>query len=234
MFQKLPLNKLIPAEWNYKAENDAIQLKLENNIKKNGFIENLIVRELDNGKYEVVNGNHRLKALQTLKFKDALCYNLGKVSDSRAARIAIETNETRFGTDKAKLAAIIKTLNDEFGTEELANTLPYEIEALADIDAHINDTFEWKSEDDGQTKDMGQRDRENKREPEIEETKEVDLSKIELSLEADVKDEFLNTLFAYADSIGLELDPANLDQSDLIDSLTDFIKLTIKKAKANG
>ena len=67
-FIEVPIDKLVKADWNYKTEDDKKQEKLKENIKRNGQIENILIRELDTGYYEVVNGNHRLSVLKELKF----------------------------------------------------------------------------------------------------------------------------------------------------------------------
>lgn len=43
---ELPINKLLKADWNYKVDNEALLEKLKNNLKRNGQIENIIVRLL--------------------------------------------------------------------------------------------------------------------------------------------------------------------------------------------
>ena len=50
----ISIDKLIKADWNYKTEDTAKQEKLKENIKRNGQIENIIIRELDTGFFEVV------------------------------------------------------------------------------------------------------------------------------------------------------------------------------------
>ena len=92
----IQISKLVKANWNYKEENEKQTDKLLNNFKRNGQIENILIRELDTGFYEVVNGNHRLDVMKILKLKKAHAYNFGKISLAEAQRIAIETNETKF------------------------------------------------------------------------------------------------------------------------------------------
>ena len=121
----IEISKLIKAEWNYKEENDKQTDKLLNNFKRNGQIENILIRELDTGFYEVVNGNHRLDVMKILKTKKAHAYNFGKIGLAEAQRIAIETNETKFESDSIKLAEIITTLTKEFPQDELVSTMPY-------------------------------------------------------------------------------------------------------------
>jgi ParB family chromosome partitioning protein len=59
----LPLEKLLPAEWNANRVPPATMAKIRRSIERFGFVENLVARPhpTSNGKYEVVSGNHRLQ-----------------------------------------------------------------------------------------------------------------------------------------------------------------------------
>ena len=140
-FTDIEMSKLVKADWNYKEENKTLTEKLKENIKRNGQIENIIIRELDTGFYEVVNGNHRLSVLKDLKQKKVHWYNLGKISDVKAQKIAIETNETNFSNDPVKLAGLVKELTTKFDIEELAETMPYNEAQLSEM-IKLND-FNW-------------------------------------------------------------------------------------------
>ncbi len=125
-FIKISIASLVEANWNYKKENKKLMTKLENNIKRNGLIENLLIRELDSGFYEVVNGNHRLQALKNIKWtKDVMVFNLGDITLKQAQRIAIETNETKFEKDEKILSTILVDLIEEWDLEEMEITIPF-------------------------------------------------------------------------------------------------------------
>jgi len=126
-FLDIPVSNLVKADWNYKKEDAALTGKLTANIKRNGMIENLLVRELPNKKgfYEVVNGNHRFDVCKDLGMRDVHVYNLGKISESQAKRVAIATNETKFENDEIKLSETLKELQTNFGVEEMLAELPY-------------------------------------------------------------------------------------------------------------
>jgi ParB-like chromosome segregation protein Spo0J len=123
---RLPLSWLVKAKWNYKTDDAAKAKKLVANIKRNGQVQNLIVRPIKGGKFEIANGNHRLDAFEELKYADAVCYNLGVVSEKTAQRVAIETNETSFDADPVKLGQVLEGMLEEFEKDELLETLPYE------------------------------------------------------------------------------------------------------------
>lgn len=129
IYTTLSITKLVPAEWNYKNFSALRMQKLENNIKRNGQLETIIVRELEDGNYEVVNGNHRLEVFKTLGFQDVKVCNLGKISLKQAQRIALETNETRFESDKDKLKYLLSSMTEGpegFDIDDLSQTLAFE------------------------------------------------------------------------------------------------------------
>ncbi len=144
-FGDIEVSKLKKADWNYKEENDEQTNNLINNFKRNGQLENILIRELKKGSYEVVNGNHRLDVMKILKIKEVHTYNLGKISLSEAQRIAIETNETKFDADNLKMAELINMLSKEFPTDDLAKTMPYNEEEIKKMSELTE--FDWAQYD---------------------------------------------------------------------------------------
>jgi len=114
-------------------------------------VESIQVRELLEG-FEVVNGNHRLDAMNVLGYESAMCYNHGMISDSEAKRIALETNETRFDTDGTKMSELIAEISKDFTIEDLTETLPFTSE---EIDAHIK-LLDYKFDDIDTTGEEGE------------------------------------------------------------------------------
>ncbi len=154
-FQLIDVSKLVYAEWNYKEDGTNKQIdKLVNNIKRNGLIVNLNVREISKDKFEVIDGNHRLKAIkQITDIKKVLCYNHGKLEESEAKRKCIELNESRFETNTLKLAEIYKELSDKYTVDDLALTCFHGKSDIEDLVKLTN--FTWSSFDnkyDEQTK----------------------------------------------------------------------------------
>ncbi|MDW7973528.1 MAG: ParB N-terminal domain-containing protein, partial [Thermodesulfovibrio sp.] len=99
----------------------------------------LIVRELDNGSFEVINGNHRVDIAIELGIKEVMCYNLGKIPDALAKRIAIETNETKFTPDPSKLSELIRELTQTYSIDELVETMPYSASEFEAFTKSLND-----------------------------------------------------------------------------------------------
>ena len=59
-----------------------------------------------------------------------MCYNLGKVTENVAKRIAIELNETKFPNDLIKLAEIIKDINTDFDIDDMVKSIPFTKEEI--------------------------------------------------------------------------------------------------------
>lgn len=141
-YKVLPVQDLVKASWNYKTDDPALLEKLKANIKRNGQVENIIVRKLATGFYEVVNGNHRLDAITSLAIPEVVVFDLGIVSDAQARRIAVETNETKFETDHQKLAVVLGEILDDFpDMEEALSSLPYSPEDIENFNKIL--CFNW-------------------------------------------------------------------------------------------
>lgn len=149
-FTDLPLASLVKAPWNYKTDDAAKQAKLVRNMRRNKQVENLIVRELARGKFEVVNGNHRFDALVEIGQAEVHVYNLGKVNDAAAKRIAIETNETKFESDSIKLAQTLQSLVEPFGLDSLQETMPWTDTEMGGMLESLN--FDWTGSGGQQSK----------------------------------------------------------------------------------
>ena len=138
----VPIELLIKADWNYKEENVAMSAKLRENLKRNGQIENIHVRLLPTGYYEVVNGNHRYDELLALGKTTVLAYDHGKCSKEEAVRKCLETNETFFEKDDIKLATLIKELTGSYSLDDLVGTMPYNEEEINNY-AKLSE-FNWE------------------------------------------------------------------------------------------
>lgn len=117
--------KLVKAPWNYKTDDTVMLAKLVANLRRNGQLELVKVRDLPDGSLEVVDGNHRVDAFNILGWTSVLAYRLGEVTVEDAQRIALELNETRFRSDHLRIAEIVGSLSAKYPMDDLESTLPY-------------------------------------------------------------------------------------------------------------
>lgn len=132
-YKIFPREILVKAHWNYKEDDEFTGSKLRANIQRIGQVENIQVRELETGYYEVINGNHRLDEIEKLDKPFVIAYDHGLISQPEAQRIALETNETRFKSNTEKLSIILNEIKLEFPDIDLLATLPFTEEEFGDL-----------------------------------------------------------------------------------------------------
>lgn len=136
----LPVDMLTPAPWNYKSDGTPEELeKLKNSIALDRSAGVPAVRQLLDpmGKYEVIDGNHRLKVIQMLDWKQVTVENFGMLSLEQSILIARRRNHQWFSDDRVKLAELMKqNVFPSRSLEELEKFMPdsrKELEELAKL-----------------------------------------------------------------------------------------------------
>ena len=148
---KLPIEKLVKADWNYKTDGTDEQIqKLMNSIEFDKSAGVLAVRKIRD-KYEVIDGNHRLEALKRLKYKTVLVENFEDLPKSKAIVLSRRRNYVWFDDDLVSFGTLLKEdVLPDIPMETLKEILP-EDENLENL-LNFNE-FEWK-EPEQKTKDV--------------------------------------------------------------------------------
>ena len=125
--------RIFPNPWNPNKTSTRVDAAILESIRKYGFIDPITVRHHPTEPfcYEVIDGEHRLEAAQTLALHKipAIVLNL---NDDDAKRLTIIANETRGRADDIALGLLLEELQDESGKSDLMG-LPYydqEVEEL--------------------------------------------------------------------------------------------------------
>ena len=84
-------------------------LRLADSIRQHGLLQPLTVRALSGGKYELIAGERRLRALKLLRMTHVSCVVM-QVSDSSSAELAIIENLQREGLNLFEQASAIEKL----------------------------------------------------------------------------------------------------------------------------
>lgn len=125
----IPLERIHFAPWNYKETDERMAAKLQEAMRINGYISKMVVANLaempDENFFEVIDGNHRLKALQEIGVKEAQAIYAGLLDLPDRQRIGAELNELRFASDHLALADVLDSIRLEFDVGQLEKTMPY-------------------------------------------------------------------------------------------------------------
>lgn len=135
---EIPIEKIIGAEWNYKEEGaEQVMQRLKASIERDGSPGVLAVRELEDGRFESIDGNHRLRCLAELQFENVRCENFGKISKADAVLIARRRNHEWFKDDFFAFAHLMRdVVVPEIDIDALSEFMPeskIELEQIVNV-----------------------------------------------------------------------------------------------------
>jgi len=121
---------LRPNPWNTNVVSPDNEAKIEESIRRHGFIKPVIVRRLMDDSMEILGGEHRSAAAVRLGITEIPVFDLGRIDDQKAKEIGLIDN-ARYGADDMLGLA---NLLEELGTpDDLASFLPYSDTDFASI-----------------------------------------------------------------------------------------------------
>lgn len=128
----VPLERLEPAEWNANRVPPGTMRKIRRSIEEFGFVENMVARPHpeQEGKLEVLSGNHRLELLREMGADEAPVVVL-ELGDADARILAQALNRTRGADDPQAYARLLESLLDEIDASRVVEFLP---ETVGSID----------------------------------------------------------------------------------------------------
>ena len=99
---KIPIDTLISPEWNPRQIEEEELSKLENSLKEFGYIEPIIVNDVNN---HVVGGNQRLKALKALGYTevDVVYVHIEDINKEKACNVALNKISGEWDTEKLQI-----------------------------------------------------------------------------------------------------------------------------------
>lgn len=119
---EVEIDSLEPNPWNTNFVSPEHESKLEESVKRFGIFKPIIVRDIGEGKLQILGGEHRWSAAKRLGYSKVPIVNLGPVDEARAKEIGLADNGRYGQDDPLGLAALLKDLGN---SDELATFLPY-------------------------------------------------------------------------------------------------------------
>jgi ParB family chromosome partitioning protein len=119
---ELPIELLREATWNVNQADEATLQRLRSSIRQFGFVQNLVVRPIDN-EYEVLSGNQRLKLLREFNIAKVPCV-IVNLDDAHARLFAQALNHIHGDDDLGLQAELIREVLKTIPEQEVLNVLP--------------------------------------------------------------------------------------------------------------
>lgn len=131
--KEVSTSQLQPNRWNFNEMTVEEMRSVIESIRRFGRIYPVIVRQLSEDSYEVIDGEHRWIAHRELGLEKIRIKNLGYVPDEIAQELTLILNETRGEPDVQKLSRLVNELVEKEGPEEVMKRLPYNPFQLRDL-----------------------------------------------------------------------------------------------------
>src|SRR3989304_1158579 len=127
----LPIEKIKGKFWNPKTREDYMQEfeRIKRGIEIDGILIPLVVREVENEMYEIVDGEQRFAVYQDAGVKNVTVNNLGKISEVEAKAKAVNL-ENRVPLDYFKTSLLFEDIVNGQGLEELLKMTSYSKEDI--------------------------------------------------------------------------------------------------------
>ena len=138
--KKVDINSIFANKWNPNNQSDLVFKSLVNSIKTIGFTVPILVRQIENGCYEIIDGEHKWKGAQELGYKEVLIADMGVVEDSLAKTLTITMNNVRGQDDILKRAELLKQIK-ESNQPDLFGLLPMQEKELEEQMALLDFDF---------------------------------------------------------------------------------------------
>ncbi len=130
----IPLGNLQPHPLNANVMPEDLLAKLTTHIKRTGRYPHLIVRPhpTEPGRYQVLDGHHRIRALEQLGHTDARC-DIWDVNDHEAKLLLATLNRLEGDDIPVRRAQLLHELLGEMGSDDLAGLVPETGGEIADL-----------------------------------------------------------------------------------------------------
>jgi len=124
----LPIDLLVPNDWNPNQESEATFLRLVEEIKDVGFIDPCEVVPLDDGRYVIIGGEHRWRAAKEVGLEEIPCVILvgKKWTDEDLQRlVTVRLNVLRGRLNPDKFIALYNEMAEKYGQDALQSLFAY-------------------------------------------------------------------------------------------------------------
>jgi ParB family chromosome partitioning protein len=125
----LPLERLKEATWNPNQMDKAMLSRLRESLTRYGLVQNLVVRPLEAGCYEVLSGNQRLQVLRGLQPSPVPCVVVD-LDDAQAKLLSQALNRIGGEDNLGLRAEMLKEILDRIPQAEVVKLLPETAESL--------------------------------------------------------------------------------------------------------
>ena len=130
----IPISQLVEAWWNPNQMDPAMLARLKESITRFDLVDNLAVRRLEEGAYEILSGNQRLQVLKKLDYSHVPCVVVD-LDNADARLLAQGLNRIEGEDDLGLKAELLKEVLRTLPQSEVLSILPESEDSLKALTA---------------------------------------------------------------------------------------------------
>lgn len=112
LLQHVAVNRIRHLRRNPQFQTESQMDALKRSIERDGFLAPILLRPIEDNKFEVLSGNHRLIACRELG-RDTVPAIVVEMTDSQAARVAVNLNTIHGDPQAEQLVPFLADLDDD-------------------------------------------------------------------------------------------------------------------------
>jgi ParB-like chromosome segregation protein Spo0J len=125
----LPVESIIPAPWNANEMDELMLARLRRSVERFGLVLPLVVRQVDEGHYEIIGGSQRFKVLMEREPETVTCIIVA--ADNAGARLLSQALNRVQGSDNLGLRAeLLRRVMSDVPLADVLSILPETHESL--------------------------------------------------------------------------------------------------------
>lgn len=117
--------------WNPNRMTAAMYAKILESIQEYGMVDPLTVREIDNTRYQIIDGENRWRGATDLGYTEFDVTVIEGMTDAQARKLTIIMNELHGQADPDKMGDLLADILSLSSLEELMIAMPYDEAVLA-------------------------------------------------------------------------------------------------------
>lgn len=131
-YAELPIKYVIETKWKLKNIDAAAFVKLQNSIVKNGQTKVILVRKVEDDKFEIIDGRQVFKILKQIGTENVECCIFEGITELEAQLLYLE-HDYYFENNFVEIGKILSKLVKEMPKHKIEKTIVYNYEEIEEL-----------------------------------------------------------------------------------------------------
>jgi ParB/RepB/Spo0J family partition protein len=132
-FKWVSVDTIVPNDWNPNVVPPELMEKVRRSLEEFGMVAPIIARPRPDGRYELIDGEHRWRVAKEKGFKEVPTIIVEGLSDVDAKRVSLALNRLHGEDDVVRLADLLADLANYVSIDDICSITPYDQDTITTI-----------------------------------------------------------------------------------------------------